>query len=106
MIEFPDPRTLPSKMDQLVAGVDCARHPLITTCIISQNGTPPEQQVRNHLLSLRQATLQDVFPRNKALDLTEDEFRILWKKLELWEKSNSVAMPPQTDCADHPRRRK
>ena len=92
MIELMNPKCPPTKMDKLVHGEDCVRHPLLG-CIISQAGSPPGVQARNYLISLRQATIQQIAGR--AGDLSEAEFRDLLSQLEAWEKTNSVQMPPR-----------
>lgn len=90
MIELPDPKSPPSKMDMLVFGPDCCRHPLLG-CIIGHGNGTPEEQARSFLLSLRNATIHKVAGR--AGDLSEDEFRTKWRALLEWEKTNSVQMP-------------
>jgi hypothetical protein len=96
MIELPaffnDPKAPPHKGDQLAKGIDCARHPLLG-CIIAQNGTSPEVQARNYLLSLRQATFHKASGRPG--DLSVEKYQELLAALTEWEKTNSVSMPPQ-----------
>jgi hypothetical protein len=92
MIELPNGKCPPTRMDQLAKGVDCARHPLLG-CIIAQNGTPPEEQARNFLRSLRSATVHQVAGR--AGDLSDAEFKDLWSRLEQWEANGGkVELPP------------
>jgi hypothetical protein len=92
MIELPDPKRTPTptQMDKLAMGADCAIHPLLG-CVIANNGTAPEQQARNYLISVRQTTIHQIAGR--AGDLSEAEFRDLLHQLEQWEKTNSVKMP-------------
>jgi hypothetical protein len=71
MIELPNPKCPPTRMDKLAKGVDCARHPLLG-CIIANNGTPPGVQARNFLLSLRDATIHQTVGR--AGDLSQAGF--------------------------------
>jgi hypothetical protein len=102
MIEFPAPTCPPTAADRLSKGVDCCRHPAVPGCIVANNGTPPGQQARNYLLSLRQATIHQVAGR--AGDLSEEEFKDLFRKLLAWEAAgNAVAFP--APAIDHQHRR-
>jgi hypothetical protein len=96
MIELPDPNgslAPPSKADQQVYRVDCCRHPLLG-CIIGYGNGPPHEQARNYLRSLRNATVHQTAGR--AVDLSDAEFRDLWRRLEAWEAAgNTVHMPPR-----------
>jgi hypothetical protein len=62
-------------MDQIAMGWDCWRHPVAGT-IISNNGTPPAEQVRNHLRSLFDAG-----------QINKDELHDLAKQLAAWERA-------------------
>jgi hypothetical protein len=87
-------------MDMLSMGPDCARHGFLG-CIIANNGTPPEQQARNFLLSLRLATIHEVAGR--AGDLSHAEYLELLRQLSAWEAAgNTVKLPPRVTAADHP----
>lgn len=98
MVDWPDPNVPlapPTKMDELVYGADCTRHPLLG-CIIGHGNGAPEEQARNFLISLRNATFHKVAGR--AHDLSEEEFRAKWRELEAWEAAgNFVQMRPRLD---------
>jgi hypothetical protein len=98
MMEFPAATCPPTKADQIAMGVDCVRHPIVTGAIISNNGTPPLEQARNFLRSLRQA-IDNVTGRQG--DLSDAEFREWMLKLEAWHKTNEVKMPTPIMPADH-----
>jgi hypothetical protein len=71
-------------------GEDCARHPLIGN-IVSNNGVPAEQQTRDYLLSLYNATFHKIAGRSG--DFTADDLREWSAKLAEWHKTNTVSMP-------------
>jgi hypothetical protein len=98
MIEFSNPNCPPTKMDQIAMGADCARHGLLG-CIIANNGTPPIEQARNYLRSLREATVNNVTGRSG--DMSDSEFRTWMLKLEAWHKTNEVKLPKPIMPADH-----
>jgi hypothetical protein len=88
---FPDPNSPPSQADMLAMGPDCVRHPVVG-CIIANNGTPPEDQARSYLRSLRIATQQQIAGR--AGDLSEDDYQAKLAALVAWEAAgNFVSMP-------------
>jgi hypothetical protein len=96
----PDPKGPPNKMDQLVYGADCARHPLLG-CIIGHGNGDPNDQARNFLLSLRDATVHQTAGR--AGDLSQAEYLGLLRELEAWERAgNQVKLPPRAIAIDHP----
>jgi hypothetical protein len=86
----------------LAMGGDCARHPLLG-CIIANNGTSPGDQARSFLISLHNATFHKVAGR--ADDFTDADYREWMAKLEAWEKTNAVPLPPPHLAAEFSRRR-
>jgi hypothetical protein len=62
-MEFPAATCPPTKMDQLAMGPDCRRHPIVTGCIVSNNGEAPGLQARAFLAALRKATVNRVAGR-------------------------------------------
>jgi hypothetical protein len=72
MVEFNGTTCPPTEMDKIAMGADCVRHGLLG-CIISNNGSPPIEQARNYLRSLRQATADNVTGR--SCDMSDAEFR-------------------------------
>jgi hypothetical protein len=92
MMEFPAATCPPTRMDQLVHGVDCVRHPIITGCIVSQKGGTPGQQARNYLLCLRDATIHQ--RAGRAGDLSHAEYLDLLRQLEQWEAAGGKVNLP------------
>ena|SRR6516162_6114831 len=92
----PDPSL--TQMDIIAMGADAVRHPLLG-CVIANNGTPPIEQARDYLRSLRDATINNVTGRSS--DMSDNEFRDWMLKLEAWHKTNSVDMPTPNMPADH-----
>jgi hypothetical protein len=103
MIEFSNPNCPPTEMDKIAMGADCVRHGLLG-CIISNNGSPPIEQARNYLRSLRQATADNVTGR--SCDMGDAEFREWMLKLEAWHQTNEVKMPTPFMPLDHKLHRK
>lgn len=97
-----NPKDALSRMDMLVKGPDACRHGLLG-CVIAQNGTPPEQQARNFLYSLRRATIENIAGRDRNLDLNEAEYQHWLARLAKWEQTNTVSFPPRARALDHPR---
>ena len=93
---MPDPSL--TQMDIIAMGADAVRHPLLG-CVIANNGTPPIEQARDYLRSLRDATINNVTGRSS--DMSDNEFRDWMLKLEAWHKTNSVDMPTPNMPADH-----
>ena len=93
MIEMPDPKSPPNKMDCLVhGGPDCARHPIITACIVGHGNGDPGEQARNYLRSMLNAG-----------KMSEQEFKDWWRELVAWENAgNKVNMLAPLSAADHP----
>jgi hypothetical protein len=88
----PDPKAPPSRMDRLVYGADCARHPLLG-CIIGHGNGDLKEQARNFLRSLRSATVHQTVGR--AGDLSEAEFLALFRHLEQWHAAGGkIELPP------------
>jgi hypothetical protein len=105
MIELPDPRSPPSRMDQLAAGVDCIRHPLIGNIVSHGNGTPQEQ-AENFLHSLRLAnqvshvTHETEAERQWRVAKIDAELCEWLARLKKWHKTNTVHM--LSPLAGHP----
>jgi hypothetical protein len=88
---FPDPRSPPTPADMLAMGPDCVRHPVIGN-ICANNGTPPGDQARSFLWSLRNATINQVAGR--AGDLSDADYQAKLAALAAWETAgNFVSMP-------------
>jgi hypothetical protein len=79
-------------------GPDCVRHGFLG-CIIANNGTPPGDQARSYLLSLREAnrvshvTGETAAEREWRVQKFDAEIREWFRRLEEWEKTNVVVMP-------------
>jgi hypothetical protein len=98
MINLPDPKAPPNKLDKLALGPDCSRHPLVG-CIIANNGVGAGAQARNYLWSLRNATIHQILGRDG--DMSHDEYLGFLYRLSVWEQTNHVPMPPPAQAADH-----
>jgi hypothetical protein len=85
-------------MDIIAMGADAVRHPLLG-CVIANNGTPPIEQARNYLRSLRDATVNNITGR--SVNMSDTEFRDRMLKLEAWHKTNEVELPPPYMPLDH-----
>jgi hypothetical protein len=93
-----DPGAPLTQMDIIAMGADAVRHPLIGN-VCANNGTPPIEQARNYLRSLRQATADNVTGR--SCDMSDAEFRGWMLKLEAWHQTNEVKMPTPCMPLDH-----
>jgi hypothetical protein len=99
LINLPDPRAPPNELDKRVYGVDCCRHPVLGIPIGHGNGTPG-QQARSFLHSIWKAaevssvTGETESEREWRLQKIAAELREWWRRLEEWEKTNVVVMPP------------
>jgi hypothetical protein len=101
MLEFPDPKSPPSRMDKLAMGEDCCRHKLLG-CVLANNGTPPGEQARSYLHSIWNAaevsfvTGETEDERQWRLAKIRAELREWFRRLEEWEKTPLSRPPPPT----------
>lgn len=81
---------------------DSIPHPLLGPlgCRIGHGNGTPEDQARNFLRSLRQATIHQIALRTGP-DLSEEEYRDCLAKLTEWEKHNAVQLPPPAFPVGH-----
>lgn len=94
LVELPDPRSPPSRLDRLARGEDCTRHPVLG-CIISHGNGSSEEQARSFLQSLWGAarvsfvTGETESEREWRLAKIQAELQEWWRRLEEWEKRMS-----------------